>query len=147
MGMPRFSMPPPMCIRQLLSQAAKASAPVADAKSSLSFSIAPEISGYFTEKVPPKPQQTSDCSISTSSMPGSVFSRARGWVESAEFAAEVTAFVIGYFSCRFGGLESANWLRSVMPRTSTMNSENSKVRLARDAIRFRMCGSSWNSSS
>ena len=62
MGMPRFSMPPPMCMRQLLSQAARASAPVAEAKSSLSFSIAPEISGYFTEKVPPKPQQTSDCS-------------------------------------------------------------------------------------
>ena len=102
MGMPRFSMPPPMCIRQLLSQAARASAPVSEAKLILSFSIAPEMSGYFTEKVPPKPQQTSDCRISTSSMPGSVFSRARGWVVSAEFAAEVTAFVVGYFSCRFG---------------------------------------------
>ena len=47
MVMSRFWMPPPICIRQLLSQAATASAPVSAAKESLSFNIAPEISGIL----------------------------------------------------------------------------------------------------
>ena len=47
---------PPICIRQLASHATTASAPDFSIASILLSRIATEISGYFTENVPPNPQ-------------------------------------------------------------------------------------------
>jgi hypothetical protein len=50
---------PPICIRQLASLETIARTPAFSMASILLSSIATDISGYFTEKVPPKPQQAS----------------------------------------------------------------------------------------
>src|SRR5262249_48432094 len=66
---PRRDARPAICIRQLESQATTVSAPLRSMLAIFSSPIAPEISGYLTEKVPPNPQQDSDLSISISSEP------------------------------------------------------------------------------
>ena len=54
-----------MFIRQPRSPASSSSAPVASMWPALFDTIRVEISGYLTQNVPPKPQQTSLSSIST----------------------------------------------------------------------------------
>jgi len=58
-----------MCIRQELSAATRYCAPLSTACATLSAPIAAETSGFFTEKVPPKPQHSSAPGSSTSSRP------------------------------------------------------------------------------
>src|SRR3546814_7326953 len=78
MAEPRRCSLPAMFIRQPRSPASRVSAPLARMKSALAVTILLEISGYFTQKVPPKPQQTSASVISVSSTPGMDCSRRRG---------------------------------------------------------------------
>src|SRR5437868_3409528 len=70
--------PPPMCMRQELSAAQRASAPVSRTARILSVRIAAEVSAFFIAKVPPKPQQASACGSSTRSMPRTARSNWRG---------------------------------------------------------------------
>ena len=67
-----------MFIRQPRSPASTRSAPVASISAVLSLTILVEISGYLTQNVPPKPQQTSASGSSTSSSPRTVRNRSRG---------------------------------------------------------------------
>src|SRR5581483_4877978 len=69
---------PAMFIRQPRSPASSMPAPVAAIRSALRSTMALEMSGYLTEKVPPKPQQTSASPISTSSSPLTVRRSCRG---------------------------------------------------------------------
>ena len=57
------------------------SAPVALMHSTLSFTMAPEISPYLTAKVPPNPQQRSGALISARVTPGTVVISERGSFE------------------------------------------------------------------
>ena len=69
---------PAMFIRQPRSPASSVSAPVAAMSADLSPTMAFEISGYFTQKVPPKPQQTSASGSSRSVRPCTEPSSRRG---------------------------------------------------------------------
>ena len=51
---------------------------MASIRSTLLVTMRVEISGYLTQNVPPKPQQTSLSSISTSSSPSTLASSSRG---------------------------------------------------------------------
>src|SRR5476651_75206 len=73
----RWSLPA-MFIRQPRSPASNVSAPDAAMSNDFSPTMALEISGYFTQKVPPKPQHTSGVFISLSFSPCTDFSRSRG---------------------------------------------------------------------
>ena len=68
-----------MFIRQPRSPASRAPAPVLFTAAVLSRTMAVEMSGYLTQKVPPKPQHTSASGNSVSSSPSTFASRARGW--------------------------------------------------------------------
>ena len=61
--------PPPMCSRHELSEAEQTSARVESTLCILSASMAAEVSGFLTAKVPPKPQQASAWGSSTRSIP------------------------------------------------------------------------------
>ncbi len=54
------------------------SAPVSRTFAALSETMRTEMSGYFTQKVPPKPQQTSESGSSFSVSPATVPSSLRG---------------------------------------------------------------------
>ena len=58
-----------MCIRQELSAAHSTSAPVWRTAATLSAQIAADTSAFFTENVPPNPQQDSASGRSTRSRP------------------------------------------------------------------------------
>ena len=66
---PRRLSAPPMCIRQELSAAVQTSAFVSSTARALSDTIALDTSAFFSEKVPPNPQHSSDPGRSTSSRP------------------------------------------------------------------------------
>src|SRR5215212_146103 len=70
---------PAMFMRQPRSPASSVGAPVSAMRFVLSSTMAFEMSPYFTAKVPPKPQQTSESAISTSSRPGMLARSRRGW--------------------------------------------------------------------
>src|SRR5690606_5742228 len=70
---------PAMFIRQPRSPPISTSAPVSSALRILSSTILVEISGYLTQKVPPKPQHTSVSAISRRARPSTLASSARGW--------------------------------------------------------------------
>tara|TARA_R110002096_G_scaffold128486_2_gene276715 strand:+ start:1948 stop:2205 length:258 start_codon:yes stop_codon:yes gene_type:complete len=70
---------PAMFIRQPRSAASSVSAPVAAIWRVLSETMAVEISGYFTAKVPPKPQQAFSPSNGTSFRPSTCSSSLSGW--------------------------------------------------------------------
>ena len=74
-----------MCIRQLLSQAVQASAPVLRMAVVFSASIALETSAFLTAKVPPKPQHCSTFARGTRSIPRTAFSKVRGPSPSSRF--------------------------------------------------------------
>ena len=67
-----------MCIRQEASVETIYSAPVSRALFTFCSAMAVEMGSFFTEKVPPKPQHTSESFISLSSKPLTLASRARG---------------------------------------------------------------------
>src|SRR5476649_593676 len=69
---------PAMFIRQPRSPANKVPAPVAAISADFSPTMAFDISGYFTQKVPPKPQQTSGVFISLMRSPSTDPSSWRG---------------------------------------------------------------------
>src|SRR5262249_1124625 len=75
---PRWSLPA-MFIRQPRSPANRVSAPAAAMSLVFSPTMALEISGYFTQKVPPKPQHTSGDFISRRLSPSTEASSRRGW--------------------------------------------------------------------
>src|SRR3989442_3609482 len=77
---PRRDSPPAICITQLASPETTASTPARPIASTFSSRIATEISGYFTEKVPPKPQHVSALAggSSTNSAPRTWCSSRRG---------------------------------------------------------------------
>ena len=68
-----------MCIRQLMSVAITASAPVSSMHSSLRSSMAPDTSLIFTAKRPPNPQQVSASRSGRTSMSLTAFSSSCGW--------------------------------------------------------------------
>src|SRR3954468_13410143 len=74
----RLSLPA-MLSRQPRSPASTRAAPVRAMSAVLSATILVETSGYLTQKVPPKPQQTSGAAISASSRPRTLARRRRGW--------------------------------------------------------------------
>ena len=61
-----------------MSPASTVSAPVAAMSFALSATMRPEMSGYLTQKVPPKPQHTSGAASSVNSSPSTLPSRRRG---------------------------------------------------------------------
>ena len=67
-----------MFSRQPMSPASTVSAPVCWMSFALSPTIRVEMSGYFTQKVPPKPQQISGSAISFNVRPATPASSARG---------------------------------------------------------------------
>src|SRR3546814_19744249 len=67
-----------MFIRQPRSPASNVPAPVAATAAHLSVTMRSEMSGYLTQKVPPKPQQTSAPASSRSSSPRHEASSRRG---------------------------------------------------------------------
>src|SRR5262249_34908623 len=73
----RLSLPA-MLSRQPRSPASSVPAPVAAMSAVLSETILLEISGYLTQKVPPKPQQSSAPGSSTSFSPSTAASNRRG---------------------------------------------------------------------
>src|SRR6266550_8314159 len=75
---PRRDSRPAICIRQLASPDTTASTPARSMASTFSSRMATEISGYFTENVPPKPQHASAFGSSTSSAPVTRRSSLRG---------------------------------------------------------------------
>ena len=70
---------PAMFIRQPRSPASSVSAPLRLDLAAFSLTIASESSPYLTAKVPPKPQQISLSSSSTSLRPSTLASNWRGW--------------------------------------------------------------------
>ena len=70
-------------------------APVAAMFAAFFSTMALEISGYFTQNVPPKPQHTSESRISTRRTPCTVPSKPAGLRVHAEFAQARTGVVIG----------------------------------------------------
>ena len=86
---------PAICIRQLESLAMTYSTPLRESRASFSSRIALEISPYFTENVPPKPQQVSGASISTNSTSRTARIRRRGSSAIIQFAQQMTGVVIG----------------------------------------------------
>src|SRR5262249_46736629 len=70
--------PPAICIRQPRSPARTVFASVSRILFSLASRIAPEMSGYFTENVPPNPQHTSLSGSSTRVRPGTFAKSRRG---------------------------------------------------------------------
>src|SRR5262249_26294161 len=77
-GLPRRCSLPAMFIRQPRSPASSVSAPVAAMCSAFLVTMVFEMSGYFTQKVPPKPQHTSASCISLSASPSTLASSRRG---------------------------------------------------------------------
>src|SRR5207248_6902852 len=69
---------PPICIKQLASADTTARTSAFSIASILLSRIATEISGYYTEKVPQKPQQVSAFDNSTNSAPRTLRIRWRG---------------------------------------------------------------------
>ena len=67
-----------MFSRQPRSPASSVPAPVAAMSLHLSDTMRVEMSGYFTQKVPPKPQQISGSAISVRLSPSTEASSARG---------------------------------------------------------------------
>ena len=65
-----------------MSAASTVPAPVAAMSLALSATMRPEMSGYLTQKVPPKPQQTSGAESSSSLSPSTEASRRRGWART-----------------------------------------------------------------
>ncbi len=61
-----------------MSPASSVSAPVAAMSFALSPTMRTEMSGYFTQNVPPKPQHVSGSASSRTSNPSTDASRARG---------------------------------------------------------------------
>src|SRR5204862_8301118 len=68
----------PIWSRQEPSTAVQTTAPVDSTASHLSFSIALDVSAFFSENVPPKPQHSSARGSSTSSRPRTLRSRRMG---------------------------------------------------------------------
>src|SRR5712672_415051 len=73
---------PAMFIRQPRSPAISMPAPLAATLAAFLATIAFEMSGYLTQKVPPKPQHTSGSRISVSVSPRTVPSSRRGWTRT-----------------------------------------------------------------
>ena len=87
---------PPTCIRHELSPATITSAPVSRTCAALSAPIATDVSGFFTAKVPPKPQHSSAAGRSPGGCPRTAREQPRRAVADAEHPQRVAGRVIGH---------------------------------------------------
>ncbi len=112
--------PPPMCIRQDESPAVHTAASVVAMLRILSWSIAVDVSAFFTAKVPPNPQQASASGSSTRSIESTALSSRSGLSPTRSMRRE---WQVGWYVTRCGKYAPT----SVAFSTSTRNSESSYV--------------------